>query len=180
MLQRRSIGNKWETSLCLSPTDARKNSSEYWRAKFEQEHKARLELLEIPWTPSEAGLQTVPTQSKKTFKRLAHKSDNPHGSFRVNNKLQKKRDRQQLEADERARIDQKRLESALDKEAKAKEYQELVDKFDGCGGGQACQCDATTCPMLKYKKCPTCGDIKLRLCTKSACKDARAVQTQPE
>ena len=32
--------------------------------------------------------------------------------------------------------------------------------------------------MKKYKKCTYCGDVKKRVCTKNACKEARVNATE--
>ena len=47
-------------------------------------------------------------------------------------------------------------------------------------GGLVCDIGAETgeCPMKKYKKCPYCGDVKSRVCTKAQCKEARQNATQ--
>ena len=50
-----------------------------------REHAARLELLKVPLLPKEAGILEVERQ--KSRKRVAHRNDNPHGSFRINDKL---------------------------------------------------------------------------------------------
>lgn len=144
----------------------RKNTAIYWKTKYQQEHEARLEVLRNPFTPTECGVMTIP-EHKKSRKRVAHRSENKHGSFN------------EVEAALELAKANKKLAMSEKKELLALEHQKLVDAWELCVGGNACQCDNDgECPMAKYKKCPTCGDIKARLCTKAACKAARASNSE--
>ena len=135
--------------------------------------------MKVPWTPNEASILTVhATKSQK--KRVAHRNDNPHGSFRINEKLKVKKQRI-VEDELKALETEKKKSDAIEEKARlALEYSKLVEQYELCDGGKLCQCGASECPMLSHRKCQDCGVIKAHTCKKRACVAARKARSGEE
>ena len=162
-----------------SPENVRRNSAEYWKAKFLACDERRVSLESLHVKPRELGLLNVPQFTASGKKRKRNFTDK-HGSLDMQQMLELREEADALEEADRERRD----ENVRTRQERADQaYQLQVDTIDAfflChnDGVWECKCATTPCPQLNKKHCTYCNKVKSRVCMTAACKRARLAHAQ--
>ena len=155
--------NVLNSTEITSPVGTRKNSSLYWRKKFETSLEKIDELNQTihsiqTTTPD---LEAVP--GLMPYRKVVPKNKNKfvtkkHGTLKATDVRKLVEEREKEEQEKNARRETKKLE---------KENQKVA--FSKCF--EKCHCEKEECAAINLKKCPVCLNVLKTQCNKKDCKD---------
>ena len=157
-----------------SPEGVRKGSQLYYKRKYGAAMEVIDKLVQIPWTPA-AGqlLVTTPQPSQTCISNRQRLAEEEFGSYTLKDMGETKRQKKAEAEAERLRIDSNKAAAAEKKEAAAQALHDLTVTYNDCTPDCMCGADEGQCPMLKYKMCACCHQLKKGLCKVRVCVESR-------
>ena len=145
------------TSISIQSPNKRKNSAEYWKAKFEASQQLVKELseqsLQLEEIPGLLTVQKVKPKLSKTTTRVTQ----VHGSMTGKNVLEIVQS-----------IKEKKEKEAKEKDVRKRQKDQEKEDFFRCK--TECVCGNAVCAAASLKECPSCHNIMRSTCSKSGCK----------